>query len=145
MKSGELFQGAHCPSNHRPVIGPDRSFHQLFQCLHPFSAGCLSPATFLGQFGEDDPSVARVECPPYQTLRLQAIYHLGDIRPDAIDPRGQLAEWNCLAGVDQVTEHPELRDRELNLAQGLLNPVLKPPRQLEQGEQSLAGLGPSLW
>ena len=134
-KCGELPQGPHRPLNRSPIIRTNGRFCHSLEFLHPRRPGCMPTPALIGQVGEDDPTVSWIQDSLDQPFRLQPIDHLGDVRPDTIHPCRQFAQWNRSARINQVTEYAELRDRELDLSHRLLNPVLKPSRQLQEGEQ----------
>ena len=108
--------------------------------LHGFHTGFVASTAFISDLGPDGPAVGWIGNTSDQLVRLQPVHKLGDVRFYACDLLRQLPQSEGLIGLGQMTERPELGQRQAGRLQRTLQTVLDHTGDVHDGGKEVVRL-----
>jgi len=95
-----------------------------------------------GELGANGAAILTAGAALHQAVGLEPIDELGDVGSDAAQTAGEVAESERVLALHELLEGVELRDREADGSERLLEPVLQLLRCIEnRNERALVGAG----
>ena len=101
--------------------------------VHPLGAIGLSSLAFVGDLRFDGTAVGWIRHSANQPISLQAVDQLSHVRPNAGEPRSQLAQRQRLAGAHQLAQDRELGSGKSRLTKRRFEARFEGVGRLEDG------------